>query len=437
MSRQRPRHLLLIAYSFPPSRTSGTYRPLALANYLVSRGWEVTVVAPSADTIERYFGSVDTSLYAAIDPRVHVVRVPMPLASQQAPLRDHHWFHANFPALHARFRQAVCARPFRDNVMPWVPGVVRAGLKVHRRSPVDVVLATGNPWSAFLAAYLLGKAVRRPYVLDYRDAWTLEEFDGHRAFPLGSPEDVWERRIQARASLLTFVNEAQRRWHAEENPAVAGRTRVVENGWDPELLGEPTFQPPPADRPLRFGFLGTVTALQPHEETWEAWQAARNHPVMAGATASIRGHLGFFRSSVNRLNTLIPDGVAGISYDGPVAKAEVRSVYDSFDVVLLIVASSPYVTSGKVYECMATAKPIVAIHSPDTAASEPMVGYPLAHRVAEVDAAAIEKALLSAAEAARSYSLDDFKAAKEYAERFTRSAQFAALVDEMEDLVRD
>lgn len=434
MSRGRPRHLLLIAFSFPPSRTSGTYRPLALANYLVRRGWDVTVLAPTSESIERYFGSVDGSLLKAIDPRVHVVRVPMPLDGRQAPLRDHRWFQGNFPALHVRVQDRATARPFRDRVMSWVPGVVRAGIRAHRRKRVDVVLATGNPWSSFLAAYLLCKAIRRPYVMDYRDSWTLEEFSGERAFPLGSAEDVWERRMQAGAALLTFVNEAQRAWHAGQNPAVADRTRVVENGWDHELLGEPTYQPPPPDRPLRFGYLGTVTDLQPHLETWQGWEAAREHPALADATATVRGHLGFFRSSVNRVYSLIPDGVAGISYGGPVGKTEVRSVYDSFDVVLLIVASSPYVTSGKVYECMATAKPIVAIHTPETAASEPMAGYPLAHRIDVVEPAAIAKALVAAAETARSYTFEDFQAAKAYAERMTRSAQFEALVDELEGL---
>lgn len=434
MSVARRRHLLLIAFSFPPSRASGTYRPLGLANYLVSRGWDVTVVAPPTETIQQYFGSVDESLLKAVDERVHVVRVPMPMAGMHLPLHDQRWFQANFPMLHKMVRHRVTGWPFRDNVMPWVPGVVRAGLKLHRRKPIDVVLATGNPWSAFLAANFICKRIRRPYVMDYRDSWTLDEFTGERAFALGTPEDVWERRLQKSAALLTFVNEPQRRWHGEQNPAVADRTLVVENGWDPELLGEPTYQPPPPDRPLRFGYLGTVTDLQPHEETWEGWQAAREHPLLQDAEASIRGHLGFFRSSVNRTYALIPDGVAGISYGGPVGKAEVRSVYDSFDVVLLIVASSRYVTSGKVYECMATGKPIVAIHTPETAAAEPMAGYPLAHRIDSVDPDAIAKALIGAAETARTYTLEDFEAAKAYGERFTRSAQFAGLVDALEGI---
>ena len=432
--RSRPRHLLLIAFSFPPSRASGTYRPLGLANYLVNRGWDVTVISPPAETITQYFGTVDNTLLKAIDERVHVTRVPMPMAGMHLPLHDHGWFQANFPMLHKMARGRATAYPFRDNVMPWVPGVVRAGLKIHRRKPVDVVLATGNPWSAFLAAYAICRRIRKPYAMDYRDSWTLDEFTGERAFAVGTTEDKWERRLQNGASVLTFVNEPQRRWHSEQNPVIADRTSVVENGWDPDLLGEPSYQPPPPDRPLRFGYLGTVTDLQPHAETWEAWQAARHDPILEGATATIRGHLGFFRGSVNRIYTLIPDGVAGITYGGAVGKTEVRSVYDSFDVILLIVASSEYVTSGKVYECMATGKPIVAIHTPETAASEPMSGYPLAHRIDSVDPVAIEKALLAAAHTARTYTLEDFEAAKAYSERYTRSAQFATLVDTLEGI---
>ena len=59
------------------------------------------------------------------------------------------------------------------------------------------------------------------------------------------------------------------------------------------------------------------------------------------------------------------------------------------------------VTSGKVYEYMATGKPIVSVHEPESSASATLSGYPLWFPVTAMDPRAVRDALLRAAAAAR------------------------------------
>lgn len=75
----------------------------------------------------------------------------------------------------------------------------------------------------------------------------------------------WETKLLADAREMWFVNEPIRAWYAKEYPDVADRMHVVMNGWDPELA--PTSADPvPAQRPLTYGYLGTISKMVPLAE---------------------------------------------------------------------------------------------------------------------------------------------------------------------------
>ena len=68
---------------------------------------------------------------------------------------------------------------------------------------------------------------------------------------------------------------------------------VVPNGWEPEFVGRPDVPPPTADRPLTFGYLGTVTPYLPLDVLFAGWRRAR--PIRdGGRDLHVHGHLGFF-----------------------------------------------------------------------------------------------------------------------------------------------
>lgn len=89
-------HLLLIAMFFPPSRASGVFRPLAMANFFVTHGWQVSVITVTEDFVDRVT-TRDDSLKAAIHPHVEVIRVPMPIALLEPDIRRFTPMRANFP----------------------------------------------------------------------------------------------------------------------------------------------------------------------------------------------------------------------------------------------------------------------------------------------------------------------------------------------------
>jgi glycosyltransferase involved in cell wall biosynthesis len=444
---RRPR-LLYLAFYFPPSRASGVYRARATANHFAAAGWDVTVLAAPLRFLHEVVGSTDEKLQDTVDPRIRVERPELNIYLWEHELREMSWFRGTMPGTAKKFFAWRERKQFPERYVSWGRSAIAESLKLHRRERFDAVLATGNPFSAFAAAWAFGRLTRVPYVIDYRDSWTLDLFSDGPGFPPGHPAWRWERRVMGRSAGAVFVNDALRDWHARRYPDCAGKMMVVPNGWDPDLLEVAPAEPAGAvdlERPLKFGYLGTVTENQPVEEMAAAFGRARAHPDLAGAQLNIYGHLGFFNYSHTALLPrlgLTPDGQVDAELDvgmrlrGPVSKTDVSSVYAESDVLVFVAGGGKYVTSGKIFEYMATGKPIVSVHAPDSAAREVLQGYPLWFTADSLDPELVAQSFVEAAKAARDASPELRAAARRHADKYQRDILLAPLEARMRELVR-
>lgn len=421
-STSRPPRILYLAFFLPPSRSSGVFRALATANQFAAAGWDVTVHTAPREFFTRYIGSVDESLEAGIDPRIKVFRPEMGYFRWERDIRRYGRFRANMPVLANAGYNWLQRRFFPEHYASWIPHVISRALRQHARKRFDLIVATGNPFASFAAAYWLHRLTGVPYALDYRDFWTLNQFTEQDKYEPGHPAWAWEKRTIEGAAVTAFVNDAMRTWHAERYPAAADRMVVVPNGWEPEILGRAEYPGPVAERPLRFGYIGTITEVQPLSTLFDGWREAKTHPELAGATFDLYGHLGFFKQSADALIDRIPvDDELGVRYHGPLSKTEVAEAYRKMDVVVFLTAGGRYVTSGKIFEYMATGRPIVSVHDPDIAATDVLKGDPLWFGIDKLDAESVANAMVAAAKAARDLTEPEFDAALAHAERYTRA----------------
>jgi glycosyltransferase involved in cell wall biosynthesis len=438
---RRPR-VLYLAFYFPPSRASGVFRARATANHLAQSGWDVTVHTAPREFFEDYLHAVDDSLEATLDPRLRVVRPRMGYAHWETDIRRFGRFRATFPSLDATLRRKRSDLSFPEPYATWIPSVLAHAAAEHARRPYDVVVATGNPFASFAAAWMLHRTLRVPYVLDYRDAWTFNQFTEEVRYPPGHRAWRWEERVLAEAAEVVFVNDGMRGWYADRYPQAAGRMTVVPNGWEPEILGDPGADAPDTSaasgsRPLRFGYVGTITESMPTEPLLEGWRLAREQPELAGATLDLHGHLGFFPRQREALRAQIPTGDGtGVAYHGPAPKASIAQVYAGLDVLLLWLPGARYVTSGKVFEYMATAKPVVSVHRPDLAAVEVLRDYPLWAPNASLEPKDVADALVAGARAARGRTPEQAGEALAHARRYTRAAVLEPFEQRLRGLAR-
>lgn len=156
---------------------------------------------------------------------------------------------------------------------------------------------------------------------------------------------------------------------------------------------------------------------------------------MAAATMNLYGHLGFFGVSRAVANVLpTGDPTQDCTWHGPVQKAEIAAAYAAIDVLVMIVADSPYVTSGKVFEYMATGKPVVGLYEDDCAVADVLRDYPLLVKATSLGAADVARAFEEAERLAHEVTPEQERAAKAYAERFERVRQMTPLVEALGEI---
>jgi glycosyltransferase involved in cell wall biosynthesis len=441
---RRPR-VLYLSFYFPPSRASGVYRARATANHLAADGWDVTVFAAPLRFLHDAIGSVDEKLAETVDPRVRVERPWQSHFIWNSDIRRYSAFRRQLPLLAMSLYKST-QRLFPEHYNSWGLAAVAKALKMHAKERFDVVVATGNPFAAFAAAWMIHRLTGVPYVVDYRDAWTLDLFADGPAFPEGHAVWGWERRVLRNASAAVFVNDALRHWHAERYPADADKMMIVPNGWDPDVLEEALVGLPArrSTRPLRFSYVGTITTVQPVREMVEAFQLARTHPSLADAELNLYGHLGFFKGGHVRLaqlleidrNNRVGGGDSGIHYRGAVSKTEVAHTYAESDVLVFLAAGAKYVTSGKIFEYMAQGRPIVSVHAPGIAAAEVLAGYPLWFNADSLEPDDIAQAMIAAGKAAEDLTPETRAAAIRHAEQYTRDRVLEPFEAKLRSLLR-
>lgn len=424
-------HVLYVAWGFPPCRGGGVYRTLASANAFARGGFRVTVLTATRGSFARYTGT-DESLEHQVDGRIRVVRVPFDWPARETDVRSWTPLRAAAPRVWWRLRKWADLRSFPEyGYGPWRPALEAAALEVHRSDPVDLVVASANPHVDFTAADVLHRRYGIRYVMDYRDAWMLDVFGGGLTHPEGGRVDRLERRLLESAHEVWFVNEPIRSWHAQRHPDLAHAMHVVANGYDPQLAPTARLSPPDPDRPLVFGYLGTASPKVPVQQFAQGWRLARQQAAqLRDARAELWGYLGFYADPDAGMQALLDQYAAdGLSYRGPVAKTAVAARYATFDAVLLILGTGQYVTSGKVYEYLATAMPVVSVHDPGNAASTVLRDYPLWFPARSLQPEHIAQALTAAAQAARTADETTRRQCARYAEGFRREVQLNPRVE--------
>jgi glycosyltransferase involved in cell wall biosynthesis len=214
-----PRHILLVAYFYPPSTDTGARRPATMAKYLRRLGHRVTVLTTSA------FGR-------GAPDETEVVR-SADAQRWRARLRGHERVDSLFDSdtysgkPHA-LSKVLVPEPL---VAAWMPFARSAALRAHRHDPVDAVITTSPPESA----HAVGRALARrgvPWLADVRDAWTFEPL--RPSFPTAAQrrlDERLERRWLGDADAVVCVSRPA----AEDLRARLGIEPVlVPNGWDPD-----------------------------------------------------------------------------------------------------------------------------------------------------------------------------------------------------------
>lgn len=341
-----------------------------MAQILADSGVETTVVTASEDTFHVLYGA-DPTLIEAIPSGVEVLRVAQASILNWPIINDWPMSRASNPQVWARKTLDTLSQTFPEGpYVDWIAPASVALQDLHRRHPIDLVIATAAPYVSFEIAIQFHESTGVPVVLDDRDSFTYDVLTGARRPAAGDP---WMRRF-AQCHQYWVVNPPIADLTRDQFPFIADKVRLVENGWDARFLDPSGFTE--SEGANKAAFVGTVTKGFPVADLMDTWRRVRDSQPQG--ELAIVGNIGF-RQTLGRLQREQRDtmmATPGVAVSGRMAKQELQDLYATTDVLLFVKEGGGLVTSGKIYEYMATGRPIVALCSPDLDTLRVMAGYP-------------------------------------------------------------
>ena len=257
------KRVLIVAYFFPPIASSGSLRPLGFCRYVERYGWLPGVLTTEPASVHPQL-PVDENLCSKLPHILKIHRVPDAnplgllirgrdklrkrarnlLGPQNRQLSiDHGHPEPARNGLHGQIsalKNSVLDRlfSFPDAQCSWLRPAVHRLSRLPRSERPDVVFATGSPWTSLLVGKALAQKFGVPFVADLRDPWNrwpsdpLHEDNGS-SFLFRKARQL-ESSVYAAAARVITTTEEHREKLLTDYPDLEGKCVTITNGFDSE-----------------------------------------------------------------------------------------------------------------------------------------------------------------------------------------------------------
>lgn len=222
--------ILLIAYFYPPLGGPGVQRPVKFVKYLTKLGVSVDVLTVKDIQFHSYDyellnedKSRKTYRTISFDPMSIMKKIPLKKADSQKV-----YFNTN-EKLKKRVRGIF---PIDDKI-GWFFPAYKKGLTLCQNYSYDYIISTIGPFTSALIAYYLSKKTNIPFILDYRDLWTLEPYSRYQSLFQLKLAECYEKKILKNAFLVTTVGQVMANQLTENfGQYLKDKIHVMYNGFD-------------------------------------------------------------------------------------------------------------------------------------------------------------------------------------------------------------
>lgn len=359
--------ILLISYLFPPVGGIGVQRALSMAKYLPRCGYEIYVLkagnagGPVHDPALARQIPAEVSVYQAFTPEIpFAIRQKLwsRLAGKSGGAKPA--AGASAGGWKRLLRRAATRLLCPEPEILWVPFALRKARRIIKKHGIDYVLVTVPPFSALVVGTTLKKEFPSLRLIsDFRDEWLsfyLKDFDFQSSEHTRRRAEAIERETVEHSDLVVAVNESSRDEIRRRYPAQPDRKFVVvPNGYDPEAFA---------------GFIPRVNQspgmLVTHVGTVYKTASPRFYlDAVDGLPEEARGQLEtrFVGRVSETERQLFENRLSKVSITGFIPQAQALKYMEDTDYLLLTMTNDISVP-GKLFEYMATGKPILAITPP-------------------------------------------------------------------------
>jgi glycosyltransferase involved in cell wall biosynthesis len=376
--RSKPAKILIITYYWPPSGGAGVQRWLKFTKYLPSSGWLPVVLTVKPEFAAYPFK--DISLYGEIPLDVEIHRTKAINYFSLYNKDQSKIPHSGFASGSDNSKRNMISRFIRGNFFipdprkGWNRYAFRKACELIRTENISHIITTSPPHST----QLIGLKLKRRFphikwVADLRDPWTdIYYYDMFKPSLLAKMADrEMEKNVLTKADTIITVGQTLAAILGSKGEKISHKINVLPNGYDEE-----DFEGilPIIPEQFTITYVGTLSPAYPVNGLIEAVKGLRvnDRPVS----------LKFVGTVPEPIQELFPADEEGnrpdfIQYcEHPEA---IRYMMES-TVLLLIIPDHPSnksILTGKIFEYLATEKPVLLLGPADGDAAQLMVkcGY--------------------------------------------------------------
>ncbi|WP_143961765.1 glycosyltransferase family 4 protein [Litoribacter populi] len=364
---QELKKVLIITYYWPPSAGSGVQRWLKFSKYLPDYGWEPVIFTPENPDFELK----DTSLFKEVPRNLEVLKFPiwepygifrkLKGGSIKDPSKILEKGDKGIVDRISIWMRANLLIP--DPRMFWVKPSVSYLTDILGKNKIDTVITTGPPHSLHLIGRNLKRATGVKWVADFRDPWSSWEFlDTLPMTPfVRKKHEELERSVLEEADRVITISPT----FQEEIKAIFPRgIDLITNGFDQTDLPRGFTTAPAISKGLKIVYTGIIDAIRDPLPFLKALRAAFDGsaiPVELTLVGKVSDKVVHFVESDDWLAT-------HVHLAGYVSHEEVFEYYEKANLLLLILTKTKNAKGnipGKIFEYMATGRPVIAIGDPN------------------------------------------------------------------------
>ena len=380
--------VLVVAYYFPPIGTSGSLRPLGFCRYLEEFGWQPRVLTTQFCSVYPTMPR-DEHLSRRLPAGLQVHRV-----SHANPLRK--LIHAR-DEVRRRFRATFLNEPtepkkdigekiryshsqrklsrwkdlvqerffsFPDPQCFWLRPALHQIFRLARSERPDVVVATGKPWTSLFVGEAVARKFDVPFIADFRDPWVRNPSE---SLVLIKAARKLERQLCSAAERVISTTPELTARFAADYPDLGDRFITITNGFDKgsgglRILPKRLHTRSESTCSLELSHFGTIYGNRNPEALFYAIKELLGEGKIARGKLRVR-FVGEWDAGPSSNDALVKElereGV--IIREQPVPHDVCLRQMALAKVLLILQPGYPLQIPGKIYEYLATGRPLLVV----------------------------------------------------------------------------
>jgi glycosyltransferase involved in cell wall biosynthesis len=358
--------VLIITYYWPPSGGAGVQRWLKFVKYLPEMGYEPIVI--TVDTKYASYAQIDHSLETEVNENVRVIRTksfePYNLykkvsGSQEVPFGG--FANESKPSFIQRFSRFIRGNMFiPDPRKGWNKYVLKEVNELLKTEKIEAVITSSPPHSTQLIGLQIQKKYGIPWIADLRDPWTdIYYYDSLYHLPFAKRKDAsYELQVLENADAVLVVSPSiKRNFLAKSEKLKAAKIHIIPNGFDNEDFASP--KPVSTDK-FELVYTGTMADSYNITSFLEALETVSTHFSPGTIKVSVVGIV-----APNILNQINDTKISSLfGFKGYLNHSEAIDYMSGSSALWLVIPeikNNEGILTGKLFEYLATGKPIIGI----------------------------------------------------------------------------